>query len=108
MKPHDFYNDPDASARRAAKKAEGFTAIKFDPAGAYTSDGHTPPEQISKDSAHSVIKSEKRLVQNAICSLAHMVNLPLPGLFVWHSHCRHDRFWFENFPPDGQAEMAKE
>jgi L-alanine-DL-glutamate epimerase-like enolase superfamily enzyme len=40
----DFYNDADRSAVRAAQLVdEGFTAIKFDPAGAYTIyDGHQP------------------------------------------------------------------
>ncbi len=40
----DFYNNPEASAAEAARMVErGFTAIKFDPAGAYTiRGGHQP------------------------------------------------------------------
>ena len=42
--PADFYNDPHASAEvAAARVAEGFSAVKFDPAGQYTVyDGRMP------------------------------------------------------------------
>lgn len=42
--PIEFYNNADASAQKAARLVkEGFTAIKFDPAGAYTAmGGHMP------------------------------------------------------------------
>ena len=42
--PASFYNDPDASAAEAARMVEaGFTAVKFDPAGAYTIHGGRQP-----------------------------------------------------------------
>ena len=39
-----FYSDPDATAEMATRYVdEGFTALKFDPAGAYTTlDPHMP------------------------------------------------------------------
>ena len=42
--PAEFYNDPHASAEvAAARVAEGFSALKFDPAGQYTVyDGRMP------------------------------------------------------------------
>ena len=42
--PAEFYNDPHASAEvAAARVAEGFSAVKFDPAGQYTIyDGRMP------------------------------------------------------------------
>ena len=44
MDENEFYNDPDASAEMAARYVkEGFNAVKFDPAGAYTPlDPHMP------------------------------------------------------------------
>ena len=44
MDENEFYNDPDASAEMAARYVkEGFDAVKFDPAGAYTPlDPHMP------------------------------------------------------------------
>ena len=44
MDENAFYNDPDASAEMAARYVkEGFDAVKFDPAGAYTPlDPHMP------------------------------------------------------------------
>ncbi len=44
MDENSFYNDPDASAEMAARYVkEGFDAVKFDPAGAYTPlDPHMP------------------------------------------------------------------
>ena len=58
--PATFYNDPDASAACAARMvAQGFTAVKFDPAGAYTiHGGHQPslarPRPLRRPSAASI------------------------------------------------------
>ncbi len=45
--PHAFYHDPDQSAEAALRYVEqGFTAIKFDPAGPYTAyDPHQPSQE---------------------------------------------------------------
>ncbi|MBP5858639.1 mandelate racemase/muconate lactonizing enzyme family protein [Marivibrio halodurans] len=48
--PATFYADPDASAARAAELvAEGFTALKFDPAGPYTQFGPHQPDMAILD-----------------------------------------------------------
>ena len=53
MNQDSFYEDPDASAAMAARYVEeGFTAVKFDPAGAYTTvDPHMPELEVIDRSA---------------------------------------------------------
>ena len=107
----DFYNDPDASARRAAeKKAEGFTALKFDPAGAYTSfDGHMPAGadiERSRAFCHKI-----REAVGTECDLlfgTHGQFTAAGAIRLAQAIAPYDPLWFEEpVPPDSPAEMAK-
>lgn len=106
-----FYADPDASAERAAEAVgDGFTAVKFDPAGAYSvHDGRQPD-----------LKSIERCV--SFCrKIREAVGTRADLLFGTHGQftasgairlARHlepfDPLWFEEpCPPDMPEEMAK-
>ena len=107
----DVYQDPELSAVRAAEYvAQGFTAIKFDPAGPYTAfDGR----QLS---LHALDLSERfcEVLREAVGSKADL-------LFGTHGQMtaagairlarrleKYDPLWFEEpVPPDAPEEMAK-
>jgi galactonate dehydratase len=107
----DVYQDPELSAIRAAEYvSQGFTAIKFDPAGPYTAfDGR----QLSLP---ALDLSEKfcRVLREAVGSKADL-------LFGTHGQMtaagairlarrleKYDPLWFEEpVPPDAPEEMAK-
>ncbi len=103
-----FYNDPDASAEMAAKYVkQGFTAVKFDPAGAYTTlDPHMP-------SLEDIDRSEKFLK-----SLRQAVGKDADLLFGTHGQFsvsgakrmarmmeKYDPLWFEEPTPPERPEM---
>ena len=106
---HDtFYNDPDASAEMAAKYVkQGFTAVKFDPAGAYTTlDPHMP-------SLEDIDRSEKFLK-----ALREAVGTEADLLFGTHGQFSisgakrmarmmeaYDPLWFEEPTPPERPEM---
>jgi galactonate dehydratase len=107
----DFYNDPDASAERAAEYVKmGFTGIKFDPAGPYTIfDPHQP-------AVSDLDRSElfcKRL-REAVGSKADLL-FGTHGQFTASGAIRlgrrieaYDPLWFEEpTPPEMPEEMAK-
>ena len=59
--PASFYNDPDASAACAARMVEaGFTAVKFDPAGAYTIHGGHQPTLPDLDRSEAFCRRDPR------------------------------------------------
>ena len=107
----DVYDDPDLAAERAADYvAQGFTALKFDPAGPYSAfDGR----QLSLE---ALDRSERfaRQLREAVGSKADL-------LFGTHGQMtaagalrlarrleRYDPLWFEEpVPPDAPEEMAK-
>jgi 2-dehydro-3-deoxyphosphogalactonate aldolase len=107
----DVYQDPELSAVRAAEYvSQGFTAIKFDPAGPYTAfDGR----QLS---LHALDLSERfcDVLREAVGSKADL-------LFGTHGQMtaagairlarrleKYDPLWFEEpVPPDAPEEMAK-
>jgi len=107
----DVYQDPELSAVRAAEYvAQGFTAIKFDPAGPYTAfDGR----QLS---LHALDLSERfcEVLREAVGSKADL-------LFGTHGQMtaagairlarrleKYDPLWFEEpVPPDAPEEMAR-
>ena len=106
-----FYADPLASAERAAEKvAEGFTAVKFDPAGQYTVfDGRMPDrEALSRSAAFC------RHIREAVGDKADLL-FGTHGQFTAAGAIRlaeqiapYDPLWFEEpVPPDNPAEMAK-
>ena len=106
-----FYNDPVASAQTAAARvAEGFSAVKFDPAGEYTVyDGRMPDlEAIERSSTFC------REIRNAVEDHADML-FGTHGQFTAAGAIRlaqrleeYDPLWFEEpCPPDMPEEMAK-
>ena len=107
----DFYHDVERSAERAAEYvAKGFTAIKFDPAGAYTVyDGHQPSLE---DIARSVEFVKK--LREAVGTKADLL-FGTHGQFTTSGAIRlarqlepYDPLWFEEpTPPENPAEMAR-
>ncbi len=107
----DFYHDADRSAERAAEYvAQGFTAVKFDPAGAYTVyDGHQPSLE---DIARSVEFVKK--IREAVGTKADLL-FGTHGQFTTSGAIRlarqlepYDPLWFEEpTPPENPAEMAR-
>lgn len=107
----DFYHDADRSAERAAEYvAQGFTAVKFDPAGAYTVyDGHQPSLE---DIARSVAFVKK--IREAVGTKADLL-FGTHGQFTTSGAIRlarqlepYDPLWFEEpTPPENPAEMAR-
>jgi galactonate dehydratase len=107
----DVYADPDLAAERAAQcVAQGFTAVKFDPAGPYTVyDGHQPSLD---DIARSVEFVKK--IREAVGNQADML-FGTHGQFTTSGAIRlarqlepYDPLWFEEpVPPENPAEMAR-
>ncbi len=107
----DFYSDPHASAARAADAvAQGFTAVKFDPAGQYTvHDGRQPDLESLTRSAEFC-----RLIREAVGDRADLL-FGTHGQFTAAGALRlaqriapYDPLWFEEpTPPDMPEEMAK-
>ena len=107
----NFYHDPDASAQRAVEYVEkGFTAVKFDPAGAYTIyDGHQPK---LTDLGRSVAFVKK--IREAVGTQADML-FGTHGQFTTAGALRlakqlepYDPLWFEEpTPPENPKEMAR-
>jgi 2-dehydro-3-deoxyphosphogalactonate aldolase len=109
--PTDVYQDPELAAQRAAEYlAQGFTALKFDPAGPYSAfDGR----QLSL-AALDRCERFMRLLREAVGSGADL-------LFGTHGQMtaagalrlarrleRYDPLWFEEpVPPDAPEEMAR-
>jgi galactonate dehydratase len=107
----DVYADPDLAAQRAAEYlAQGFTALKFDPAGPYTAfDG--------RQLALSEIDRSVRFCKQ----LREAVGMKADLLFGTHGQMTaagairlakrlepYDPLWFEEpVPPDAPEEMAK-
>jgi L-alanine-DL-glutamate epimerase-like enolase superfamily enzyme len=106
-----FYEDPAASAEVAAQEVErGFTAVKFDPAGAYTVyDGHMPPLEALRRSEEFC-----RQIREAVGDRADLL-FGTHGQFTAAGALRlakrleaYDPLWFEEpTPPDNVDEMAK-
>ena len=109
--PGNFYNDAHASAEAAAVCVqEGFTAVKFDPAGQYTVfDGRMPDLEAIELSAEFC-----RLIRQAVGTRADLL-FGTHGQFTAAGAIRlakqleaFDPLWFEEpTPPDMPEEMAK-
>ena len=109
--PGNFFNDAHASAEAAAACVqEGFTAVKFDPAGQYTVfDGRMPDLEAIKRSAEFC-----RLIRQAVGTRADLL-FGTHGQFTAAGAIRlakqleaFDPLWFEEpTPPDMPEEMAK-
>ena len=105
------YSDPDLAAERALEYVElGFTALKFDPAGAYTVyDGHQP-SLVDLDRSEKFVKTLRKAVGNRADLL-----FGTHGQFTTSGAIRlakriesSDPLWFEEpIPPENAREMAR-
>ena len=107
----DVYVDPDLAAERAASYvAQGFTAVKFDPAGPYTAMGGHQPSLERLDLSERFVAA----IREAVGTKADML-FGTHGQFTSTGALRlarrlepYDPLWFEEpVPPDNVAEMAK-
>ena len=105
------YSDPDLAAERAIEYVKlGFTALKFDPAGAYTVyDGHQP-SLADLDRSEKFVKTLRKAVGNRADLL-----FGTHGQFTTSGAIRlakriesSDPLWFEEpIPPENAREMAR-
>lgn len=107
----DVYLDPDLAAERAASYvAQGFTAVKFDPAGPYTAMGGHQPSLERLDLSERFVAA----IRGAVGRKADLL-FGTHGQFTSSGAIRlaqrlepYDPLWFEEpVPPDNVAEMAK-
>jgi galactonate dehydratase len=107
----DVYHDPDLAAERAAEYlAQGFTALKFDPAGPYSAfDGR----QLSLDALDLSERFAKRL-REAVGNKADLLfgthgQMTAAGAIRLAKRLEpYDPLWLEEpVPPDAPDEMAK-
>ncbi len=107
----NVYQDPDLSAQRAAEYlAEGFTALKFDPAGPYSAfDGR----QLSL-AALDMSERFMRVLREAVGSRADLLfgthgQMTAAGAIRLARRLEpYDPLWFEEpVPPDAPEEMAR-
>ncbi|MGI9489406.1 MAG: mandelate racemase/muconate lactonizing enzyme family protein [Geminicoccaceae bacterium] len=107
----NVYNDPDIAAEAASAAAkEGFTAVKFDPAGPYTIyDGHQPRlEDLERSELFC------RRIREAVGNRADLL-FGTHGQFTVSGAKRlarriepYDPLWFEEpIPPENPADMAE-
>ncbi len=84
------YDDPDMAAERAVHYlAQGFTALKFDPAGPYHDyDGHQPDIAALDRSEAFCKRLRKRLAIRPICCSAPTVSSRSRARNVWHGGSR--------------------
>ena len=109
--PATFYNDPDLSAERAVAYVEqGFTALKFDPAGPYTVNDPHQPAMVDLDRSERFCKS----IREAVGTRADLL-FGTHGQFTTSGAIRmaqrlapYEPLWFEEpTPPELPEEMAK-
>ncbi|MEQ8305208.1 MAG: mandelate racemase/muconate lactonizing enzyme family protein [Hoeflea sp.] len=109
--PRNVYNDPDLAAAAATEAVrQGFTAVKFDPAGPYRVQGGHQPLLSDIDLSASMV----RAVREAVGSRADIL-FGTHGQFTASGAIRMaraienaDPLWFEEpVPPDQVAAMAE-
>lgn len=108
--PSRFYNDPEASAEAArAMVAAGFTAIKFDPAGAYTVRGGHQPTMPDLDRSEAFCRAIRRAVGDRADLLfgTHGQFTPSGAIRLARRIAPYDPLWFEEpVPPDLPLDFA--
>jgi 2-dehydro-3-deoxyphosphogalactonate aldolase len=106
----DVYLDPALAAERAAAyAARGFTALKFDPAGAYSAFDPRQPDLESLDRSEAYVRAIREAVGSQ-CDLLFGTHGQFTGPGAIRLARRLERFdplWFEEpVPPDLPEEMA--
>ncbi len=109
--PATFYNDPDASAETAARMADaGFTAVKFDPAGAYTIRGGHQPSVADLDRSEAFCRAIRAAVGDRADLLfgTHGQFTPSGAIRMARRIAPYDPLWFEEpVPPDAPLDFAR-
>lgn len=107
----NVYNDPDLAAEAALEAVrQGFTAIKFDPAGPYTIfDGHQPTLPDIDLSARMVAAVREAVGTRAdILFGTHGQFTPAGAIRMARAIEAYDPLWFEEpVPPDSPEAMAQ-
>ncbi len=107
----DIYVDPELAAVRAAEEVErGFTAVKFDPTGPYTSmGGHQPSLERLRLSVRFMDAVREAVGTRADLLFGTHGQFTSAGALRLARHIEpYDPLWFEEpVPPDNIAEMAK-
>jgi L-alanine-DL-glutamate epimerase-like enolase superfamily enzyme len=108
--PAAFYADPDATAETAARMvAEGFTALKFDPAGAYTIFGGHQPSLSDLDRSEAFCRALRAAVGHNADLLfgTHGQFTPSGAARLARRIAPYDPLWFEEpIPPDAPLDFA--
>ncbi len=106
-----FYADPDRSAERAASYvAQGFTAVKFDPAGPYTVFDPRQPNLEALERSERFVKKIREAVGSKADLLfgTHGQFTPSGAIRLARRLEPYDPLWFEEpTPPETPEEMAK-
>lgn len=109
--PAAFYNDPDASAACAARRvAEGWTAVKFDPAGPYTIHGGHQPAPADLDRSEAFCRAIRSAVGDRADLLfgTHGQFTPSGAIRLARRIAPFDPLWFEEpVPPDAPLDLAQ-
>ena len=107
----DVYLDPDLAAQRAAEYvSQGFTAVKFDPAGPYTAmGGHQPSLERIDLSVRFVAAIREAVGRKADLLFGTHGQFTSSGAIRLAQRLEpYDPLWFEEpVPPDNIPEMAK-
>lgn len=107
----DVYTDADMAAERAAQYVkQGFTAVKFDPAGAYSAFDPRQPSMEALDRSEEFVKK----IREAVGTKADLL-FGTHGQFTSSGAIRlarrleaYDPLWFEEpTPPENPKEMAR-
>lgn len=105
------YSDPDLAAKRGAEcVAQGFTAVKFDPAGPYTVYDSRQPELEAMDRSKLFVKRIREAVGGKADVLfgTHGQFSPSGAIRLARRLEPYEPLWFEEpTPPDMPEEMAR-
>ena len=111
MDAADFYSDPEASAEMARRYLkEGFTAVKFDPAGPYTTLDPRMPELEAIERSEAFLKALRGAVGTKADLLfgTHGQFSPSGAKRLARAMEPYDPLWFEEpVPPDRVEAMAE-
>ena len=109
--PASFYNDPDSSAERAAEYVkQGFTALKFDPAGPYTIHDPHQPALVDLERSEAFCRKIREAVGNKADLLfgTHGQFTASGAIRMAQRLAPYEPLWFEEpTPPEMPEEMAK-
>ena len=107
----DVYQDPDLAAQRAAEYVErGFTAVKFDPAGAYSVYDGRQPSLAALERCETYVRKVREAVGTRADLLfgTHGQFTPSGALRLARRLETFDPLWFEEpTPPENPAAMAR-